>query len=364
MAVSPGFEGWLADNDVSLAFALPPAKLVFVGRDEGDRLSVYERTFDKTMGLARYGDTLYLGTRFQIWRFEPVPIDDDHASDGYDRCWAPRQVWVTGAVNTHDVSVDPRGGPAGGVVFVATRFSCLARPSVDCSFEPVWLPPFVSAFRPGDRCHLNGLAVDASGPAFVTAVGATDGLERWRTERAGGGVVVDVRTDSVVADGFSMPHSPRIHDGELYLTHSGAGELVRVDPTTGAAQTVGFAPGFLRGLAFVGRFAVVGSSKPRDGDLYSGLPLDAALARNGQTPRLGLFVIDIDSGRLVEWLLVDGPMREIFDVVTLPGIRRPMAYGLVGSDLRTNVWPDPSALVRRDHGWTRSGLARDRVGST
>jgi uncharacterized protein (TIGR03032 family) len=337
--------------DVSLAFALPPAKLVFVGHDLDGRVAVFERTFDKTMGLARRGvDELHLATRSGIWRFDHVPgdVEDD---DGYDRCYVPRQVHVTGNVNTHDLAIDPRGGPGDGVVFVATRFGCLARPSDACSFEPIWQPPFLQRFRAGDRCHLNGLAMGADGPAFVTAVAATDNLERWRWHRHGGGVVVDVSTGEIVADGFSMPHSPRLHEGRLWLTNSGSGELCEVDPATGTVTPTAFAPGFLRGLTFVGRYAVVGSSKPRDGDLYSGLPLDDELARRGMAPRLGVFVIDTESGAIVEWLTIEGEYRELFDVIALPGVRRPTAVGVVGHDLYERSWFDADALQHGPDGW-------------
>ena len=343
LTMSPGFEGWLSENDTSLAFALPPSKLVFVGRDLDNRIAVYERTFDKTMGLTADGThRIYMGGRYQTWRFDDVPLTSEAADSGFDRCFAPRQVWVTGNINVHDVAIDPRGGPGNGVTLVATRFSCLARPSDEFGFEPIWQPPFVKSFRPGDRCHLNGLAMGSDGPAYVTAVGATDDLERWRTERRGGGIAVHVPTNEIVATGLSMPHSPRLHNGVLYLTHSGDGSLIRVDPQAGTWEEIGFAPGFLRGLAFVGKYAIVGSSMPREGDLYSGLPLDDRLAEANQRPRLGLFVFDLDTGAIAEWLFVEGAFREIFDVITLPGVRRPMAYGTVGRELADSVWIDSS----------------------
>ena len=353
LTMSAGLEGWLAANDTSLAFALPPSKLVFVGRDPNDRIAVYERSFDKTMGLSADGThRIYMGGRYQVWRFDDVPMSEEAAASGFDRCFAPRQVWVTGNINVHDVAVDPRGGPAGGVLLAATRFSCLGRPSDEFGFEPVWQPPFVRSFRPGDRCHLNGLAMGPNGPEYVTAVGSTDVLEHWRTERRGGGIVMDVATGETVTTGLSMPHSPRLHRGTLYLAHSGDGSLVSVDPQAGTWTELGFAPGFLRGLAFVGDFAIAGSSMPREGDLYSGLPLDDRLAAANQRPRLGLFIFDLRTGAVAEWLFVEGASREIFDVIALPGVRRPMAYGIVGKELRESVWID-SRVVPIDVGALR-----------
>ncbi len=135
-----------------------------------------------------------------------------------------------------------------------------------------------------------------------------------------------------------MPHSPRWDGDRLWLANAGRGELGVIDLETGAFDPVVFAPGFLRGLCLVGRFAVVGSSKPRRGDLYSGLALDDTLAKNGEDPQLGLFIVDTAAGEIVEWLLIEGPVRELFDVLALQGVRRPKAVGLFTDEIRQNVW--------------------------
>jgi hypothetical protein len=97
----------------------------------------------------------------------------------------------------------------------------------------------------------------------------------------------------------------------------------------------------------VGHYAVVGSSKPRRGDIYSGLALDDALERHGMLPHLGLFVIDLLTGELVHWLLVEGSVRELFDVCALPGVRRPAAIGLVGGEIRRDLWFDDAVPIGR-----------------
>ncbi len=343
LTASPGFAEWLAARNASLAFATPPSKVFFVGlRPDGD-LGVFERTFDKAMGVAAQGtDKVWLGTRTHLWRMDSVPIGSAAADEGFDRCFAPLRAYTTGYLNTHDVTVDDEGD----VVFVATRFGCLARPSETASFDPVWQPPWLDRFEQGDRCHLNGYTRDGEGRAYVTSVSASGGLESWRDSRSGGGVIAEVPSGEIVATGFSMPHSPRLRDGELWCTNSGTGHLCRVDPGTGAVEKVAFAPGFLRGLCFLDGYAVVGSSKPREGDLYSGLGLDETLVERNLKPRLGLFIIELATGNVVEWLFVDGPMRELFDVVALPGVRRPMALGLVADDIRKAVFFDSAAVAR------------------
>ena len=150
--------------------------------------------------------------------------------------------------------------------------------------------------------------------------------------------MIDVASGEVVVDGLSMPHSPRWHDGSLWLANAGTGELGRVDVDRGSFEPVVFGPGFLRGLCFVGEYAVVGSSKPRRGDIYSGLALDDALEARNARPHLGLFVVDLRRGELVEWLLIEGPVRELFDVCALTGVRHPAAVGLRTDEIRTELW--------------------------
>ena len=337
LAASTGLAEWLGRVDASLVFALPPNKLVFVGRDAEDRLAVHERTFDKAMGLAAEGtDRVWVATRSHLWRLEATALTDDDIAEGNDRRFVPRQALTTGYLNAHDLTV----GRDGAVTFVATRFSCLARPSEERSFELVWRPPWLAAepFGPGDRCHLNGLAEDDAGPAFASSVSTSTAVESWRDVRAGGGVVVHIASGSIVAAGLSMPHSPRLDGaGGLWVTNSGTGHLCRVDPNTSTWDPVAWAPGFLRGLTMHGEYAVAGSSLPREGSLYGGLGLDDELATRGLKPRLGVFVFHVPTGQVVEWLFVEGAAREVYDVTVLPGVRRPSAVGLVGADLRDEI---------------------------
>ena len=84
---------------------------------------------------------------------------------------------------------------------------------------------------------------------------------------------MDVRSGEVICRGLSMPHSPRWHDGRLWLLESGTGQLVLVDLATGRRQTVAELPGFTRGLAMLGPYAFVGLSKIRPTSAMDGVPL-------------------------------------------------------------------------------------------
>jgi len=342
---SEGLASWLVDQQVSLVFGTPPAKLWLIGVDEEGRLAVFDRSLDKVMGIASDGaDRLWMATRFEVWRFENVLAPGATTAEGHDRLFVPRHLSTVGNVNIHDVGIEADGRD----LWVNTRFGCLASCSDEASFVPRWHPPFLGAASPGDRCHLNGLAMVGGQAAYVTCVSTSTEVDGWRDGRRDQGVVLDVATGEVVVSGLSMPHSPRWWQDRLWVANAGTGELGTVDVGRQAFEPVAFAPGFLRGLCFVGDYAVVGSSKPRRGDIYSGLALDDALEARGMEPHLGLFVIDLTTGELLHWLLVEGPVRELFDVCALPGVRRPAAIGLLGPEVRTSLWFDDAVPVASD----------------
>lgn len=131
-----------------------------------------------------------------------------------------------------------------------------------------------------------------------------------------------------------MPHSPRLHDGRLWLLNSGTGELGFVEPGSGRFEPVAFCPGYARGLAFAGNHAIVGLSLQRDNRTFSGLQLQDELARRDVEPRCGLAVFDLSTGDMAGWVRIEGVVRELFDVAVLPGIQRPSAVGFRTDEIR------------------------------
>src|SRR5690606_19306850 len=208
---------------------------------------------------------------------------------------------TTGDVDVHDVWQDPHGQ----VVFVNTRFSCIATLSDRLSFHPVWKPPFIDRLAAEDRCHLNGLAAEGGRFKYVTACAPTNEPQGWRQHRADGGCVIDVSSGETVIAGLSMPHSPRVFRDQLWVLNSGRGDFGYVDLQRGRLEPVAFCPGYARGLAFVDRFAIIGLSRPR-AQTFSGLPLDEQLAQRRVHPGCGLMIVDLDRGAAVEWLQVEG----------------------------------------------------------
>jgi uncharacterized protein (TIGR03032 family) len=288
------------------------------------------------MGLCLNGNSLYLGSLYQIWRFENV-LAAGANHEGYDRLYLPQLGYTTGDVDAHDLGVDKQGR----LVFVNTLFSCLARTSEAHSFVPFWKPPFISKLAAEDRCHLNGLAMREGEPAFVTAVSRSDAADGWRDRRHNGGLVVDVTSNEIVLSGLSMPHSPRWYKDRLWLLNSGTGELGYADLATGRFEPVCFCPGYLRGMDFIGDFALVGLSRPRHNKTFSGLALDERLRERDVESRCGVQVVDLRTGDAVHWMRLDGMVDELYDVVALPGVQRPMALGFQTDEIRRllNVGP-------------------------
>lgn len=343
LTFSRDFLPWLADGALSLAFTTyQTGKIFLLGTKEDGSLSVFERSFARCMGLWAEPQRLWMSSLFQLWRFENI-LAPGATDDGYDRLYVPTMSYTTADVDVHDVAVDGTGEP----LFVCTLFNCLARPSPTHSFVPVWKPPFVTGIVAEDRCHLNGLALRDGRAAYVTAVAASDVADGWRERRRDGGVVVDVATGEVVAGGLSMPHSPRWYQDRLWVLNSGTGEFGWVDPRAGRFVPVAFCPGYLRGLAFTGPYAIVGSSRAREDRTFQGLPLDEALVREKVEPRCGLFVIDLRSGEKVHWVRLEGAVRELYDVCALPGVRRPRALGLRTDEIRRTVTVGPFGALAR-----------------
>jgi uncharacterized protein (TIGR03032 family) len=226
-------------------------------------------------------------------------------------------------------------------VFANTLFSCLATTSATHSFRTLWQPPFISRLAAEDRCHLNGLAMRDGQPAYVTAVSNSDAADGWRERRRDGGLVVDVESNEIVAGGLSMPHSPRWYQGRLWLCNSGTGEFGSIDLATGAFEPITFCAGYLRGVAFHGDYALLGTSKPRHNKTFSGLPLDDALAQRNVEARCGIQVVDLRSGDAVHWIRFEGLVDELYDVITLPGVRNPSLIGFVSDEIRRLISIEP-----------------------
>ncbi len=339
ISFSSGLAGFLRQQGVALAFTSYQAGgLYLIGHDADGKLALHQAGYHHAMGVAGDGNRLYLGRATEIVRLENVLAANQMVNGVHDKAYVTRNIQVLGGIDIHEIGVRQNGV----IVFVNTRYSCLCEPSRTHSFKPIWKPSFISKLAPEDRCHLNGLAMKAGAPKYVTAISRADVVDGWRDRREQGGIVIDVETDAIVAEGLSMPHSPRVYDGRLWVLNSGSGELGHIHLKSGAFEPVAFCPGFLRGLAFRDGHAIVTLSKPRY-KRFDGLALADRLAEKDAEAWCGVQIVSLATGDVVHWLRFDGALAELFDVCVLPGVRNPLTVAANSKEIRDFLTFEPPA---------------------
>ncbi len=170
--------------NISLVVSTYQAGKVIMVRRDGEVLNTHFRTFAKPMGIAADRARLTIGGTNTVWYYRNVPAVAPKLEPlgKHDACYLPRRIHVTGDIDIHEMAYDGEGD----LWIVNTRFGCLCTLDAEHSFYPRWRPPFLSALAPEDRCHLNGLAIVAGKPKYLTALGETDTPGAGaRTSRAG-----------------------------------------------------------------------------------------------------------------------------------------------------------------------------------
>lgn len=340
---STSFAELLRSLGLALFVSTYQAGRLMVVHSEGERLSTLLRNFVQIMGLAITPHRLAIGTRNQIYQFRNVPTaaiashaaashpESPGSTSIYDACYVPRHSTVTGDIRVHELTWGIDGQGHEQLWVVNTQFSCLCTLHPDYSFVPQWRPPFITQLQPGDRCHLNGVAMVNGQPKYATVFSRTNSPQGWRQHKIDGGCILDIPTGEVVAHGLSMPHSPRIYDGKLWVLDSGHGRLAIVDRQTGKATTVAQFPGFTRGLAFYGRYALIGLSQIREKQTFGGLPLEDI----GTELKCGIWAIDIVTGATVAFLEFQEGCSELFDIQLLATAQNPMVLGFQRNDINS-----------------------------
>jgi uncharacterized protein (TIGR03032 family) len=336
---SRDFVGLLQQLGASLLISTYQAgKLVAVGAGDS-KLNISLHNFEQAMGLAVHPSRLAVGSRGVIWflqdaaelapRLEPA--------GQFDACYLTRQSFITGNIHAHELAW------VGDELWVVnTLFSCLCTLHEDFSFVPRWRPPFITELAGNDRCHLNGLALDAAKPKYATVMAASNEPGGWRDTKATSGRILEIPSGESVTEGLAMPHSPRVHNGRLWVLNSGCGNLEVVDRNTGRRDDVARMPGYTRGLAFHGDFAFVGLSRIRETAVFGGVPI----AERREELKCAVAVVDMRSGTSVAYLEFETGVEEIFDVQVVPNAHRVAITGpFPAHDDAKDVWvvPPPGA---------------------
>lgn len=311
-------------------------KLVVVGSHQ-ERVTQSFHNFDRPMGVAIHNDSMAVASRDRVWFLSSAPeIAPEMPPRGtFDACYLTRRAQLTGEVQAHEI-----GWADDELWIVNTAFSCLCTLDDRYNFVPRWKPRFISQLAPEDRCHLNGMAIENGQLKYVSAMSETDVKGGWRPNKVTSGCLIDVASEETVARGLAMPHSPRVHNGAVYLLDSGRGELVTVDVETGSWDTVARLPGYTRGLDFVGDYAVIGLSKIRETSTFGGVPI----AEKRDELRCGFAVVDLRSGRTVSRYEFQSGVDEIFAITAVQESRTVSLRGpYLEQDGYGAVWRIPTS---------------------
>jgi len=322
----------------SLALSRRPSGVALLGVTDGAP-TLAACLLPRSMGLAASGDRLAIATTRELMIFANVktlaplyPKRPDH----YDAVFVPRMSYYTAYCDLHDLVFDKQI-----VLAVNTRYSCLSVIDGYFNFTPIWQPPFVTEFTGDDRCHLNGMAFHDGKVRYATALGMTNEPYGWREGMAENGILMEVPSGRIVAAGLSMPHSPRVIDGQLYVLEGGRGRVLQVDQMSGATRVVAKLPGFTHGLAAYGGVMFVGVSRLRDKRGPQGLPIES----ESEELVAGVAAIEIRSGNILGILEFITGVEEIFDLQVLPNIRR-------GEILAPHQWfEQPSVVTMKGGMW-------------
>lgn len=304
---------------ISLAVSTYQAgKVILISSDKGT-LRTQAFDFTKPMGIAIKQGNISIGDQNSVWYYRKNEnVDSGYDTEGQNAStYDPRHIHYTGDIDIHEMAWGHRD-----LWIINTKYSTLCTVDGEHTFTPHWRPHFVTESSPEDRCHLNGLAMQNGLPKYVTALSETDKAGGWRENKRDGGILMDVESNTILARGLSMPHSPRLYDSKLWMLESGNGSLGWFDPKGLAEgkhayqslETVTQVPGFTRGLDFAGPYAFIGLSQVRESATFSGIPLVETVEER----KSGVWIVHIETGQIIAYVQFLDTIQEIFAVQVLP----------------------------------------------
>lgn len=331
------FPQFLSQMGISILVTTYQAGKLISLRAQDDVLNTHFVSMEKPMGVALQGSHLVVGTGAEVIHYYNMPDVGSKVlpANTHDACYLPRSTHITGDIDIHEMGfTDDKE-----LWLLNTKMSCLCTLDPEYSVVPRWKPPFITGYDLTDRCHLNGLAMRDGEPRYVTALGTTDTAGGWRKDKAAGGMLMDITDNRMIAQGLSMPHSPRWYQDQLWVLESGAGSLATVDEKTGELTTIVELPGFTRGLDFIDRYAIIGLSQVRETAVFAGLPL----TERCDDRQCGVYIVDIVEKQVVAFLVFSGEVQEIFAVQILPA-RMPAVLDITDPLLRGSYALPDAAL--------------------
>lgn len=322
MANKIPFNEFLDGNEISLLVSTSKSNLIVAISAQNGQVTSMAWPMPRPTGLALDGNRLAIGTESVIVQYinQPELASAVDGGESADAVYLKRSLNVTGEVNVHDVQYLANSSGEAEVWFVNTKFSCLSTTSPEFSFIPKWKPDWISTLAAEDRCHLNGFEAVFGKPKYVSAFSQTDSKEGWRLvdKETITGVIIDIQSGEIVAQGLHRPHSPRVYRDVLYVLESGTGSLCRIDVGTKEIHRLASMAGFVRGLAFVNNCAIVGLSK------ITKTSSSNPKLEDPEDLKAAIGVVDLATGEIVSSLRFDESVEEIYDILTLEGVKKPI----------------------------------------
>jgi uncharacterized protein (TIGR03032 family) len=269
------------------------------------------------MGISGDAMQITIGSAKKVTRFTRNDavmnkLEDD--ASPIDACFLPNLVHYTGRINIHDIAYGNDG-----LWVTNSNFSCLSLIETGYSFVPKWKPDFIDELNPTDKCHLNGMAMLDGEPAYVSCFRQSDLEASWRSDSSDG-AIIDVRTQKVIVDGLSMPHSPTCWNGDVYFCESGEGYVSRWSPKTRSLERLFQLPGFPRGLRFYGPLLLVATSLAR----YSDIATSPAIADYFKKTECGIWIFNTQNMELIAKGIFNTGIEQIYDIEVLDGVKYPL----------------------------------------
>lgn len=106
ITTSVGFNTWSNRQNFSIVFtAYRAGKIFLTALQLSSRLSISERTFNRSMGLWIRDLTLYLSSLYQIWGFQNV-LKPGESHNGYDALYVRQWSYITKDLDIPNLVVD------------------------------------------------------------------------------------------------------------------------------------------------------------------------------------------------------------------------------------------------------------------
>jgi len=291
-------------------------KVIIVSSLDGEHIRLYGKNFSRPMGLCISGSKLAVASSQQLNVFSSsreMAFKYPKKPKFYDGMFFPQVTYHTGKADIHEIEWGNEE-----LWCVNTAFSCLSVMDDVNHFKAKWKPHFITELSPDDKCHLNGMAMLDGEPKVVSLLGMADEKKGWKPNMLEGGLLMDVPSNTVIADSLPIPHSPKYDEGKLSFLLSGTGKIMQLDQATNEMKEIASANAFLRGMDIYKDMILVGKSGLRkDSSMYDKL----SFPKEGK-PGVGIF--NKNSGEEIAQINFLQRVEEIFDVKVMPGLIRPV----------------------------------------